>query len=301
MSETPPNAQPTSHPSGIGTGILITICGITSIQLGGVVAKGLFAHADPMAVAFGRLFIASVILLAVMRPKFWRWSASAWRNVIFLAITLAAMNSFIYLAIDRIPIGVAVTLEFVGPLVLSLIQARRWLDVLWAVLAAAGVVLLAGGVSGDASLVGVMLALGAGAAWACYIIANARVGRRLPSSKGLSMAMLLSTLMVMPFGIGGVGPFFADPILFIPLTAAAILSSALGYAIETAAIRRVPMRAFSTLMALEPAAAAILAFLILHEALGVGDVLGLLLVSGASAGVTWGLRRKAAPPAPPQQ
>jgi inner membrane transporter RhtA len=196
-----------------------------------------------------------------------------------------------------VPLGVAVTVEFVGPLLVALAQTRRWRDAAWVALAAAGVVLL--GVDGNgAPLAGLALAFLAGLFWGGYILASARMGSLLPGTGGLAVALLVSTVLVLPFGAVGAAGAFTDPRLLLAGAAVALLSSVVPYGAELAALRRIPTRVFGVLMSLQPAAAAVAGLLVLGQRLGVREVVALVLVSLASVGVTLGRRRGGVPTQP---
>jgi inner membrane transporter RhtA len=238
------------------------------------------------------------LLLVVIRPKLRTWSRQAWRAAMLLGVVMAAMNLVFYLSIRTVPLGVAVTVEFVGPLLLALVQTRRLLDLLWATLAAGGVVLLGADTTSGIALSGLSLALLAGMFWAGYILASAHVGRTLPGTDGLPIALGVGTLLVLPFGASGASTVLHRPALLIPAFGVALLSSVLAYGLELAALRRIPTRVFGILMSLEPAAAAIAGLLFLNQRLHMREVAALFMVSAASAGVTFGRRETAVPTQP---
>ncbi|MGY3127835.1 inner membrane transporter RhtA [Agrococcus sp. UYP33] len=291
---------PRASSSGMLGGVLLVLCAIASVQFGASIAKTVFDRIDPAGLTLLRLAFAAVIVLLVARPRIRSWDRAAWRAIAFLGITLAAMNLLFYLALPRIPIAVAVTLELLGPLVLALVQSRRAVDVAWVALAAVGVgVIGAQSIGGDLDPVGVVLALAAGGCWAAYILASASVGQRVPGIGGLAGALVIATIAVAPFGVvGAVGAVAADPSVLVPAFMIAMLSSAIAYGLELLALRRVPTRVFGILMSLEPAAAAIFGFLVVRELLTGWDLLALALVIVASAGVALTAAR-ARRPAPP--
>jgi inner membrane transporter RhtA len=207
------------------------------------------------------------------------------------------MNLAFYLSIRTVPLGVAVTVEFVGPLLLALVQTRRLIDLLWAVLAACGVVLLGVDTTSGIPLSGLSLALLAGLLWAGYILASAHVGRTLPGTDGLPIALAVATLLVLPIGASGAAAVFDRPALLIPAFGVAILSSVLAYGLELSALRRIPTRVFGILMSLEPGAAAVSGLLFLDQRLHLREIAALFMVSAASAGVT--LAKRTPVPAQP--
>lgn len=286
---------------GLLAGVLLVVCAIASVQLGASIAKTIFDRIDPAGLTLLRLAFAALIVLLIARPRVRSWDRGAWRSIALLGVTLAGMNLLFYLALPRIPIAVAVTLELLGPLVLALVQSRRAIDVAWVGIAAIGVgVIGAQSVGGDLDPIGVVLALAAGGCWAAYILASASVGRRVPGVGGLAGALVIATVAVVPFGISGaVGAVAVDPSVLLPAFGIAMLSSAIAYGFELLALRRVPTRVFGILMALEPASAAIFGFLVVGELLSGWDLLAIALVILASAGVALTAARSRREP--PQQ
>jgi inner membrane transporter RhtA len=185
-----------------------------------------------------------------------------------------------------VPLGTAVTVEFLGPLLLSLVQTRRLLDLVWALLAGAGVVLLGAGAGTSAPIGGLLLALTAGLCWAGYIMLSARLGTLVPGTGGLAVSLAVAAIVVLPFGARQAAVVLHRPELLIGGAAVALLSSVFAYGLEITALRRIPTRIFGVLMSVEPAAAAIAGLLILHQRLGPREIVALLLVSLASLAVT---------------
>ncbi|MCU1672877.1 MAG: ywfM-like transporter, partial [Frankiales bacterium] len=244
-----------------------------------------------------RLALSALLLLVLLRPRVRSWARHEWRAALLLGGAMAGMNLVFYLALRTVPLGVAVTVEFVGPLLLALAQTRRLVDLLWAMLAGGGVVLLGADPGSDIPLSGLLLALVAGLFWAGYILASAHVGQVLPGVDGLAVALAVAAVLVLPFGVSGAAEVLHRPALLLPAAAVALLSSVLSYGLELSALRRIPTRVFGILMSLEPAAAAVAGLLVLDQALGSREVVALVLVSLASAGVTLA-RRDAAPVQP---
>ncbi len=199
-------------------------------------------------------------------------------------ISLAGMNFSFYEALDRIPLGVAVTLEFVGPLGVAVVGSRRALDLLWVVLAAAGILLLADLSGGGTDAAGVGLALLAGAFWAGYILLSARVGRVFPGGSGLALAMLVASATLIPVGIADGGADLLTAEVLAVGMAVAVLSSVIPYSLELEALRLLPERVFGVLMSLDPAMAALAGFVVLGEVLGARELVAIGLVVAASAG-----------------
>jgi len=275
---------------------LLALAAIVSVQLGAAIAKTRFDEVGSVGAATLRLVIGAVVLALVVRPRVRHWNRAQWLGAIGLGLALGGMNVFIYLAFASIPIGVAVTIEFLGPLALSLVHTRRWRDVLWAVLALAGVVLLGVGPSAVTQLGGIAFAVAAAVCWAGYIVMNRHVGSIIPGVDGLAVSMLVAMLVSLPFGLRtAVTGIVADPTLLVVFGAVAVLSSVLPYALEMLALRRMPTRVFGILQSLGPAVAALAGLLVLHEALSLVEVLALACVTAASVGVTvYSSRRKSA-------
>jgi inner membrane transporter RhtA len=269
---------------------------ITSVQIGAAVARTLFDDLGAAGVTLLRLALAALILAVATRPRLRSWSGAAWRAALLLGVVMAAMNLIFYLSLRTLPLGIAVTVEFLGPLLLALVQTRRLLDLVWAALAATGVVTLGLHSGGAAPIGGLILAFVAGLCWAGYIVLSSRLGRVVPGTSGLTVSVGLAALLVLPFGVSGASAVVHHPALLLGGAAVALLSSVFSYGLEINALRRIPTRVFGILMSLEPAAAAIAGLLILGERLGSAEIVALVLVTVASAGVTLGQRdRKPAP------
>ena len=262
---------------------------ILSVQFGAAVAKSLFDSLGPGGTVFLRIAFAALVLLLLVRPKLGGHDRAGYLVAGLFGLTLAGMNFSIYLAIDRIPLGVAVTLEFVGPLGVAIAGSRRALDLLWVVLAAAGILLLAPlGMFGGTDLdpVGVAFALLAGCLWASYILLSARTGNAFSGGTGLVIALCVGTLVLFPFGIAGAGYALLDPKLLLAGFGVAMLSSAIPFSLELEALRKIPARVFGVLMSLEPAVAALAGLVILGERLEMRAVAAVLLVTVAAAGAS---------------
>ena len=278
---------------------LLVLVAIASVQTGSAVARTAFDVTGASGMTLLRLALAGLLLTAVVRPAVRRWSRAQWTAAVLLGLTMGAMNLVFYLAIQDVPLGVAVTVEFVGPLLLALVQTRRVWDLVWAVLAGAGVVLL--GLDGGESvpITGLALALLAGMFWAGYILASARVGRVLPGVDGLAVALLVAALLALPFGAAGARPRRRPTVSALLVgVAVALLSSVIPYALELTALRTIPTRVFGVLMSLEPAAAAVAGLIVLDQVLGTRELVALGAVSLASVGVTYARRSDQPAPQP---
>lgn len=271
---------------------LLMIAAVLSVQVGAALAQKQFDAVGPTGATLLRLVFGALILLIAVRPKLRGWKREQWMGAAVLGVALAGMNTLIYLAIGEIPIGVAVTLEFTGPLLLALVQTRRLTDAAWALLAFAGVLLLGLDSGSDLSLAGILFALGAGAFWALYILASARVGRLVPGVGGLAVSMAIGAVIALPLGLTAASSgVSASPMVLPVFIGVALLSSALPYGLEMLALRRLPTRIFGVLSALGPAVAALAGLFILRQALGLSEIFALVLVTIASIGVTIGVRR----------
>lgn len=277
--------------------VVLVIIAIASVQLGSSLAKDLYSAAAPLTVAWLRLLGAAVVLALITRPRLRARSASDWAWVVAYGLCLAGMNVTFYLAIERIPIGMAVTLEFLGPLGVSVALSRRARDLLWVGLAAVGVALL-GFSPGDLDPVGVFWALAAACLWAGYILLAGPTGRRWSGVSGVAVAFWV--------GLAGLTPVVWALDLFPAAVPAVwglglmigLLSSAIPYGLEMMALRRIEPRIFGILMSLEPAAAGLFALLVLGEALRPIELVAMACVVVASVGVVRSARPEPDPARP---
>ncbi len=264
-----------------------------SVQVGASVATGLLRDHPVVAVVALRLVIGALLLLAVRRPSLALARPGAWRSAALLGVIFVAMNTAFYGAIARIPLGVAVTLEFWGPLAVAVLGSRRIRDLAWAVLAAAGIYVLAGGQLVADDVIGVAAALAAGLCWAAYILVGPRLGRDWPDGRGLAPALVVGSLVAVPLMAvsGGAGRAGLDPGFLIGGLVIAAFSSALPWSLELAALRRMRAATYGVFMSLEPAIAAVVGFLLLGQLLAPVDVVAIGLVVLASAGASLTARR----------
>jgi inner membrane transporter RhtA len=298
VDQNPPMARTpaTTRTTGDGTrrAALLTLVSIVSVQSGAAVATTLFDSVGSSGAVLLRAFFGAAALLVLTRAAPLRTRRWPHRDVVLLGLSVGIVNLFFYAALTRLPLGIAVTLEFIGPLGVALFGSRRRRDAIWALMAAAGIVLLSDGAGGkDIDPLGVALALAAGAFWAAYILQSARVGRLEPGIGGATMASVIATLLVAPFGIAQGGVDLLDPTILALGAAVGILSTAIPYTLEMEALRKLPQSVFGVLMSLEPAVAATIGFLALSQGLAPIEVLAITLVVIASAGA---LRSAAATP-----
>jgi inner membrane transporter RhtA len=275
---------------------LLVLGGIGSVQFGAAFANELFDDAGPGGVVFLRLMLSAVILLAVARPSLRGRSRADLTAVVLFGLVLGGMNWTFYEALDRLPLGAAVTIEFVGPLAVAVAGSRRLLDGLWVLLAGTGVALLA--LRGDNHGIhpaGVFLALGAAAGWACYILLSQRVGRAFAQLDGLALALGVGALFVLPVGLIQGGDALLQPHVFGGGLAVALLSSLVPYSLELMALRRLTAYRFGLLMSLQPAVAALAGVVVLGQSLTAVLAVALALVVAASIGNTLTARRLPAP------
>ena len=279
--------------SGRATPIALVLGGIISVQCGAAAATKLFDDVGPVGTVMMRLVFAAVVLLVIWRPALGALRGRHAADLIAFGVALAAMNTSFYLALDRIPLGIAVTFEFIGPLGVAIASSRRRLDLVWALFAGAGIVLLSPTPGSDLDLLGVVLALVAGGFWAAYIVLTARIGQAFSGGQGLALAMLVASALILVPGVVAGGSELLDPGPLAIGFAVAILSSAIPYSLELEALRRLARGTFGVLMSLEPAVAATIGFLALGQDLSVLELVAIGLVVIASAGAL----RTAPPPA----
>ncbi len=263
---------------------LFVLGGVASTQFGASLAKQIFDDAGPSGTVFLRVLFAALVLALIWPP---RWRDHSRRDLglaLTFAISLAFMNLSFYESIDRIPQGVAVAIEFAGPLTVAVLGSRRALDLFWVTLAAAGILLLANAGGAGIDVTGAGLALLAGVFWGSYILLSARVGRAFPRMEGLALAMVLAALILFPFGVIGGGSALLEPRVLAIGAAVAMLSSAIPYSLELEALRRLPTGVFGVLMSIEPAVAALSGLVLLGEVLHVREWAAIALVVIASAG-----------------
>lgn len=278
--------------------VALVLGSCVSLQVGAACAAHLFPVSGTTGTTLLRLGLAAVLMLAVVRPRAHRWDRAQWRAVAVYGATLAAMNAAFYAAIARIPLGAAVTIEFLGPLTLAAVLTRRPRDLGWVALAGLGVLLLgAGATGGGLDPVGVGLGLVAGLCWAAYILASQRVGAVVPGQAGLAVAMAVGALLLAPAGAVGAVHAFTRWDLVLLAAGVGLLASVVPYSLELIALRRLPAAVFGVLLSLEPAIAA-LAGLVLGQRIGPVEAVAIGVVVLASAGSTLSGRQPAPEPRP---
>lgn len=269
--------------------VWLVLGAIVSVQVGAAFAKSLFGVAAPPMVAWLRLLSAAAILLVIARPRLTGRTGRDWTVVAAYSVSLFGMNWTIYESFARIPIGLAVTIEFLGPLAVALFHSRHWRDLLWVGLAATGVLLL-GAAPEKPDLVGVLLAVLAGGFWASYILLSGPAGQRWEGISGVTVANVLGAIVLaVPALLSDTAALNSARVLLIGASVG-LLSSVIPYSLELTALRSLPPRVFSILMSLEPAVAALAALVVLHEGLGPIDLVAMACVVAASLGVTRAVR-----------
>lgn len=262
----------------------LVVTGLVCQEVGASIAVLLFDRAGPLGMVMLRLVFSAAILLLVARPRLRGHGRRDWTAVVTFGLVLAVMNGLFYLALERLPLGVTVTIEVLGPLTLSIIASGRASAWVWAALALAGVVALGGGGWDRLDPLGVTFALGAAVAWALYIVSSARVGGAFPKLDGLALAMAVGAVVSIPFGVADAGAALAQPTTLALGAAVALLSSTLPYAFELMALRRLAASAFAIMMSLAPAIAALAGLVLLGQTLSWLELVGIGLVIAASIG-----------------
>lgn len=264
---------------------------ILSVQCGAAIAKTLFPALGAAGTATLRIGISAIILWMVYRPNVKTITAKQWKSVIPYGLSLGAMNMIFYLAIERIPIALGVTLEFVGPLLLAIVGSKQTVDFLWAFLAAVGIALIAPWSNNGIDLLGVLFALLAGGFWSGYIILGGKISKIMKGGDAVAIGMLFSTILILPFGLLSSKIDNLNPKYLAMGAALALLSSAIPFSLEMKALKHIPARTFSILMSLEPAVAAICGLIFLQEYLSVKECLAIAAVIIASVGSTLSAKR----------
>ena len=269
------------------TGILLVFGSCVSLQFGAALAMSLFPLVGPWTTTLCRLFISGLLLFLVMRPQVHQWSRSQWVSVALLGLSLGTMNAFFYVAISYIPLGTAVTIEFIGPLVLSAVLSRSIRDALWVGLAVGGIGLFGlERLLGLSSLrpIGVVCALGAGLFWALYILAADNAGKKVAGTGIIAVALLIGSLPSAPLGVAHFFTVVTNTHLLLLAIGTAILASLVPYTLEFLALRRLPPNTFGILLSMEPAVAATAGWLLLNQHMGVLGVIAVCLVVSACVG-----------------
>ncbi|WP_380164730.1 DMT family transporter [Jannaschia sp. R86511] len=269
-------------------GALVVLAAVSQ-QFGSAFAAQLFSDVGAAGVVTLRLVLAAAVLLVLVRPKVRGYGSGDWLTVVAFGVALAGLNTLFYEAIARIPLGPAVTFEILGPLLLSVLISRRWGSLAWAVLAFGGVAMLGGGPGGVAmDPTGIAYALGAGAMWAAYTLLSKRAGGRFPGMDGLALAMAFGALLTLPRGVASAGTTLVEPPVLLVGLAVALMSSVLPYGLELLSLRTLKPSTFAVLLSLNPVLAAIAGYLVLTQSLTTPQLIGMVLVAGATIGALRG-------------
>lgn len=266
----------------------------TSLQVGAAIAVPVMGEVGSWLTTAVRLLLAAVVLIIATRPRLGAWDKDQWRRIIFYGVALGGMNGTFYAAIDRIPLAIAVTIEFLGPLVLAAVLSRRARDIAWVVVAAAAIAVLGFAKSPESSSaagsgldpIGVMFAFISAGFWALYILAGKSVAGHVKGQAPLAIAMLVGGTLMVPLAAPSVGLLAAHPALLLSLVGVALLSSVIPYSLELAAMRRLPARVFGVLLSLEPVVAGIFGWLLLGQHLSAVQIPAMIAVLAASIATT---------------
>src|SRR5690606_8356165 len=266
--------------------IIAALLSMMCVQGGASIAKQLFPAIGPIGTSTLRIGMSAILLLIINRPNLWKLTKKQWLYCAIYGIGIAAMNLIFYMAIQRIPLGLGVTIEFVGPLFLAFILSKRKMDILWALLASIGILLIVPWQNSSIDILGVFLALIAGSFWALYIIMGGKVSKVMEGKQAVTVGMLIASIGILPFAIwdGSLANMNTD--VFIKGVGVAIFSSALPFTLDMIALGRLPAKAFSILTSLQPAFAAFSGLIFLHEYLSWTQWLSVLCVVLASIGTT---------------
>ena len=279
-----------------GPAILLVLGSCSSLQAGAALAMRLFPVLGAPGATLLRVGLAAIVLLAVTRPRVRGWRRRQWRAVLLYGVSIAGTNAFFYAALARLPLGTAVTIQFLGPLTLSAALSRRMRDLGWVLLAVTGVAILGlieshgTAAGGSLSLAGVAFALASGAFWATYIVTGARVSAAVPGRGGLAVAMSAGALVLLPFGVLDAARIAQSPHLIPVAFGMAMLASVVPYSLELAAMRRAPKRVFGILLSLEPAVATMAGWLLLGQHASAVALAAVVIVVAASTGSALGSR-----------
>lgn len=256
------------------------------VQSGASIAKQLFPVIGASATSTLRIGLSAILLTIINKPKVWTLSLQQWKYAVFYGLGIGGMNLIFYFAIQRIPLGLAVTVEFVGPLLLALYFSRKLLDVVWALFACAGIMMIVPWSTGSVDPIGLILAFTAGLFWAGYIVVGGRISKVMDSKIAVTTGMWVATLIILPFGIFGGQLGAMDFTVFVKALGVAILSSALPYSLDLMALKELPAKTFSILTSLHPAFAALSGLIFLHEHLSLLQWASIACVIVASLGST---------------
>lgn len=291
-----------THPRSLASSLFpigLLLIAMASIQSGASLAKSMFPLVGAQGTTTLRLIFVSLIMLVLLRPWRARFTSSTLKSVIIYGLALGGMNFLFYMSLRSVPLGIAVALEFTGPLAVALYASRRAMDFVWIGLAVVGLLLLIpiGQTGAAIDLVGAGYALGAGVCWALYILYGQKAGAE-HGIQTAALGVMVAALFVAPIGIVHAGSALLNPALLPVAIGVAILSTALPYSLEMVALTRLPARTFGTLMSIEPAFGALSGLLFLNEVLSMAQWLAIAAIITASVGATLSMRRESPPLVP---
>lgn len=268
--------------------VTASLCAMASVQGGASIAKVLFRSLGPAGVATLRTGLAGILLVLIHRPDVRKFTRKQWLYVLFYGCSIGAMNLIFYYGVQRIPLGLAVTIEFIGPLGLALITSRKATDFLWAILAGTGIILIVPwnqqSSADNLDLIGVILVFIAGIMWAAYIVSGRKIAQRMNNSDAVTCGMCVASALILPFGLFSGDLFHLTPKLALLGLCVAVLSSALPFTLDLFALKEIPSKVFSVLQSLQPAFAAMSGLVFLHEILTWAQWVAIILVILASMG-----------------
>lgn len=266
--------------------VLAALTSMVCVQGGASIAKGLFPAVGAIGTSALRIGLSAMLLTIINRPKFSSFSRTQWLYCAAYGIGIAAMNLIFYMAIQRIPLGLGVTIEFIGPLFLALALSRRWLDVFWALLACAGILLIVPWQNNNLDLFGMLLAFLAGVFWAVYIVVGGKIAKVMDGKNAVTTGMLIATCVILPFALWDGAILKLTPIILLQGFGVAVFSSALPFSLDFIGLKHLPAKTFSVLTSLHPAFAALSGLLFLHETLTMTQWFSIACVVLASMGAT---------------
>ncbi|NQV45263.1 MAG: EamA family transporter [Rhodospirillales bacterium] len=280
LTATPSRLLATTSPT------LLLILSILAAHMGAAFAYFLFPMIGPLGTVSLRLAFSAVVLILITRPALASLRHRQSWMILVYGLLMAAMNSSFYSAIDRIPLGIAITVAFIGPLSISVLMSRRPLDFVWVALAVAGILLLTPDIGGSLDPVGLLLAAMDGICWSGLVLISPRIAKFAPGNTGLALGMSVAALTMLPIGLSKVPIIMADPVILLYGFGIAMLSTTITFTLEYEALKRLSVRLYGLIISLEPATATILGAIILSQSIGLQGLLAIACVTLAATGAT---------------
>ena len=272
---------------------LLILVGMVAFQVGTATAKDLFDQVHPTGVSFARFLVAAGILAALHRPNLRGMTMPDLRTLAGMGACMAVMNGLYFLAVSRLPLGIATALAFSGPFVLAIVGSRQLKQAIWVVLAAVGVILLAPWTTGEVDALGFAMAGAAGCVFTLYIVLGRRAASSIPTGAGVTVPMVVAGLLLMPLGLATSAGDLLDLGVVPPILAVALLSTVIPYSVDYAALRRISASLYAVLISLDPAVSALVGLVILDERIGTLGSIAIVMICMGSLGATWSKRRRA--------